>query len=86
LAGESLYIPFRLRQGRSEAEDALIARLKAMPSRQRSGFIRRVLTTGDIDPILNREFARETERVTSALSGLASFWDDNEEEDLDDDP
>ncbi|NJO00081.1 MAG: hypothetical protein HC875_41190 [Anaerolineales bacterium] len=47
---------------------------------QRSRFIRRVLTTGDIDPILEREFARETEQVTSALDAMASLWAEDEED------
>jgi hypothetical protein len=56
-------------------------RLDQLTTGQRSRFIRRVLTTGEIDPILDREFARETERVTCALDALAAFRMDDEEED-----
>lgn len=75
----NLYIPFRLRKGRSEAEDQLIDRLLQLPDRSRSRFIRRVLTTGDIEPVLASEFSKETEAVTSALDALASLWGDDEE-------
>jgi len=57
----------------------LIDRLKELPARQRSRFIRRVLTTGDIDPILEREFARESEWAANSLAGLGS-WGDEEED------
>jgi hypothetical protein len=77
---ESLYIPFRLRRGRSTAEDALIERLQQLPPRQRSRFIRRVLTTGEVDPVLEREFARESRWAASALDSLGSSWDDDEED------
>ena len=76
--GQQIKITFRLRSDRSEAEDALIERLAELPPRHRSRFIRRVLTTGDIDAVLDREFARETEQVTSALDALATYWDDEE--------
>lgn len=76
---EQLYIPFRLRRGRSDKEDALIGRLKQLPPRQRSRFIRRVLTTGEIDAVLDREFARESEWAASALDMMGSEWDEEEE-------
>jgi hypothetical protein len=79
--GKTLYIPFKLRRGRSVEEDALIDRLEQLiGTGQRSRFIRRVLTTGDIDPILNREFARESEKVASALDAMASLWAEDEED------
>lgn len=74
----NLYIPFRLRKGRSIEEDQLIDRLLQLPDRSRSRFIRRVLTTGDIEPVISREFSQETEKVTSALDALASLWGDDE--------
>lgn len=83
LNGEEIHVTFRLRRGRSIEEDTLMDRLGQLKQKgQRSRFIRRVLTTGEIDPILDREFARETERVSSALDAMASLWsddDDNEE-------
>ncbi len=75
----NLYIPFRLRKGRSEAEDLLIERLLQLPDRSRSRFIRRVLTTGDIEPVIDREFSQETEAITNALDAMASLWGDDEE-------
>ena len=75
---EQLYIPFRLRRGRSQAEDDLIDRLKQLQPRQRSLFIRRVLTTGEIDAVLDREFALETARVASALDSMGDSWDDED--------
>ena len=74
----NLYIPFRLRKGRSIEEDQLINRLLQLPDRSRSRFIRRVLTTGDIEPVISREFSQETEKVTSALDALVSLWGDDE--------
>jgi hypothetical protein len=47
-------------------------------SRQRSRYLRRVLTTGEIDAVLDREFARETEQVANALDAMASLWDDDD--------
>jgi hypothetical protein len=77
---EKMYIPFRLRRGRSEAEDNLMDRLAQLTETgQRSRFIRHVLTTGDIEPVLDREFVRETERVASALDALATLWRDDDE-------
>lgn len=77
--GPEIRITFRLRRGRFEAEDSLMDRLDQLTAGQRSRFIRRVLTTGEIDPILEREFARETERVTCALDALARMDDDEED-------
>lgn len=78
--GEERLYCFKLRRGRSPAEDSLIDRLDQLTRNgQRSRFIRRVLTTGEIDPILEREFTHETERTASALTDLASFWDDDED-------
>jgi hypothetical protein len=54
-------------------------RLEQLTPGQRSRFIRRVLTTGEIDSVLDREFTRETERVASALAGLASWGEDEED-------
>ncbi len=83
LNGEQMYIPFRLRRGRSDAEDNLMDRLAQLTETgQRSRFIRRVLTTGDIEPILDQEFANETTHLTSALDAHATFWaDDDDDED-----
>jgi hypothetical protein len=80
LPGQQIKISFRLRQGRSQAEDALISRLDQLPPRHRSRFIRRVLTTGDIDAVLDREFERETGRVTAALDAMAGLWDDDDDD------
>jgi hypothetical protein len=77
VSGRQIKITFRLRCGRSAAEDALIARLDQLPPRHRSRFIRRVLTTGDIETVLDRELARETERVASALDAMAGLWDED---------
>jgi hypothetical protein len=77
--GRKIRITFRVREGRSVAEDNLFDRLEQLPQRQRSRFIRRVLTTGDIDPILDREFARESEWAATSLAGLGS-WGDEEED------
>lgn len=74
----NIYIPFRLKKGRSIEEDQLIDRLLQLPDRSRSRFIRRVLTTGDIEPVISREFSQETEKVTSALDALVSLWGDDE--------
>lgn len=79
---ERRYYSFWLRPGISEEQDRLIERLDQFTAKgQRSRFIRRVLTTGDVEPILDREFTKETVKVASALEGLASFWDNDEEED-----
>ncbi len=49
---------------------------------QRSRFIRRVLTIGDIEPILDQEFANETMHLTNALDAHATLWaNDDDEED-----
>lgn len=81
---ESITVTFRLRRERSQAEDMLMDRLaKLTERRQRSRFIRRVLTTGEIDLVLDREFARETERVGSALDALATYFDDDDGEEDD---
>ncbi len=72
---ETMRLTFRLRKGRSEAEDALVERLGLLKKGQRSRFLRRVLTTGDIEPVLEREFAKETECVANAVDALATFWD-----------
>jgi hypothetical protein len=80
LGGERLHVTFRLRRGRSEAEDRLFDRLAQLTrDGQRSRFIRRVLTTGEIEPVLDRELARETERLADALDGLATFWDEEDD-------
>lgn len=77
--GERIKISFRLRRGRTPAEDALMDRLEQLKeSRQRSRYLRRVLTTGEIDAVLDREFARETEQVANALDAMASLWDDDD--------
>ena len=81
LSGEQMYVPFRLRRGRSEEEDNLMDRLAQLEPGQRSRFIRRVLTTGDIEPVLEREFARETKRVANAFDALATFWANDDDED-----
>ncbi len=75
-----MHVNFRLRRGRSEAEDRLFDRLAQLTrDGQRSRFIRRVLTTGEIEPVLDRELARETERLADALDGLATFWDEEDD-------
>ncbi len=79
IPGRQLRVTFRLRQGRSPAEDGLLERLDQLPARHRSRFIRRVLTTGDIDPILDRELARESARVGSALDALATYYDEGDD-------
>jgi len=77
---ETIYC-FKLRRGRSVEEDGLIDRLTQLTGTgQRSRFIRRVLTTGDIEPILERELARESEKVASALDAMASLWAEDEED------
>lgn len=78
---ERKYYSFWLRPGLSEEQDRLIERLNQLTAKgQRSRFIRRVLTTGDVEPVLEREFIKETDKVANALGGLASFWDNDEEE------
>ncbi len=83
LNGEKMLVCFRLRRGRSDAEDNLMDRLAQLTETgQRSRFIRRVLTTGDIEPILDQEFANETTHLTSALDAHATFWaEDDDDED-----
>jgi hypothetical protein len=76
--GKMVRLNLRLREGRSPEEDRLIERLEQLPKGQRSRYVRRVLTTGDVEPILDAELERETGRVASALDALATMWDDEE--------
>jgi hypothetical protein len=76
--GETVRLNLRLREGRSPEEDRLIERLAQLPKGQRSRYVRRVLTTGDVEPILDAELERETGRVASALDALATMWDGEE--------
>jgi hypothetical protein len=55
-------------------------RLEQLKKGQRSRFIRRVLTTGDLEPVLEREFAKETRRVANAFDALATFWENDDDE------
>jgi hypothetical protein len=77
--GREIRITFRLREGRAEAEDKLFERLTELPERQRSRFIRRVLTTGEIDAVIDRELARESLWAATALAGLGSWGEDEDE-------
>lgn len=80
---EQIKVSFRLRRGRNSAEDALMDRLSLLTeSRQRSRYLRRVLTTGEIDAVLDRELAQETQRVANALDAMAGLWDDDEDDTL----
>ena len=79
--GDELRVSFRLRRGRSDEEDLLFDRLEQLTgSGQRSRFIRRVLTTGEVEPTLAREFARETQKVSVALDAMAALWADDDED------
>ena len=77
VSGQQLHVTLRLRQGRSEEEDRLIERLQELVQRgQRSRYIRRVLLTGDVEPVLDRVFQEETELITSRLDAMFDLWDD----------
>jgi hypothetical protein len=76
---EAIIVAIRFRRGRSQAEDELIDRLKQLPAlRGRSRYIRRVLTTGELDAVLDRELAHETARVASALDTMGDSWDEDD--------
>jgi hypothetical protein len=79
LSGKSIHITLRLRQGRSPQEDRLIERLERLGKGQQSRFLRAVLTTGDIEPILDAELAQETGRVTAALDAMAMMWNGDDD-------
>lgn len=73
---EQIYISFRLRRGRSQEEDQLMDRLNKLVVRSRSRYIRNVLTTGEMDAVLDRALAQETARVKSALDSMGDSLDD----------
>ena len=76
---EAIIVAIRFRRGRSQKEDELLDRLKQLPvMRGRSRYIRRVLTTGELDAVLDRELAHETERVASALDSMGDTWDEDD--------
>jgi hypothetical protein len=70
----------RLREGRSPEEDRLMERLEQIEKGRRSRFLRAVLTTGDVEPILDAQLEQETDRVASALDAMAAMWNDDDEE------
>jgi hypothetical protein len=75
---ESIIVATRFRYGRSPEEDELMDRLKQLPvMRSRSRYIRRVLTTGELDAVLDRELSHETARVASALNSMGDTWDED---------
>jgi len=77
---DELHITFRLRRGRSEAEDRLIERLGQLTGRgQLSRYIRRVLTTGDIEAVLEREFEQESAAIAAGLDGMFDLWSVDED-------
>jgi hypothetical protein len=79
LRGEQLLIALRFRTGRSEEEDRLIERLQELGARgQRSRYIRRVLLTGDVEPVLDRLFQEESELVGARLDAMFDLWDDDD--------
>lgn len=79
--GEQIHVSLRFRRGRSEAEDNLIDRLVELVQRgQRSRYIRRVLLTGDVEPVLDRVFEEESELVQSRLDAMFDMWQDEDEE------
>jgi hypothetical protein len=82
IEGDEFHITFRLRRGRAEAEDRLIDRLEQLTGRgQRSRYIRRVLTTGDVEPVLEREFEQESAAIAAGLDSMFDLWSIDEEED-----
>jgi len=81
LQGEQLHITLRFRTGRSEEEDRLFERLQELGARgQRSRYIRRVLLTGDVEPVLDHIFQQETERVQQGLDAMFDLWEDDDED------
>lgn len=81
LGGQQLHITLRFRTGRSEEEDRLFERLQELGARgQRSRYIRRVLLTGDIEPILDRIFEEESDRVKAGFDAMFEMWEEEDEE------
>jgi hypothetical protein len=79
LPGKSIHITLRLREGRSPEEDRLIERLEQLEKGRRSRFLRTVLTTGDVEPVLDAQLEQETERVASALDAMATMWNGDDD-------
>jgi hypothetical protein len=78
LGGDQLLICIRFRAGRSEEEDRLFERLQELAAHgQRSRYIRRVLLTGDVEPVLDSVFQEETARVRQGLDAMFDLWDDD---------
>jgi hypothetical protein len=67
-------ITFRLREGE---HDAILARLRRLPRRRRSAYIRRVLSGAPVE-VLDGVLRQESEALTSALGGA---WDEDWSED-----
>jgi hypothetical protein len=81
LGGQQLHVTLRFRTGRSEGEDHLFERLQELGARgQRSRYIRKVLLTGDIEPILDRIFEEESEIVQSRLDDMFNLWEEDEDD------
>ena len=78
MPGKTVRLNLRLREGRSPEEDRLIGRLEQLPKGQRSRYLRRVLATGEVEPLLDAELEQETGRVASALDAMAAMWDSEE--------
>lgn len=80
LPGETLLICFRLRKGDTERENDLFDRMQELGERgQRSRVIRKILLTGEVEPVLDRVFQQETERVQQGLDAMFDLWEDDED-------